>query len=101
MPRWSGVIDHVEIRSDDAGPLADFETAKQVAFPLWSGGAVLSLAEVERMVLDWLDHEAKGAAWQTWLSTSRQLSLFEAGFCVWFAGRRKGAGDDPCVPYSQ
>lgn len=75
VPRWSGVIDHIEIRSDDGGPLPISETGYRSHFfgPVEPS---LSMAEVERMVLGWLDHDAKGAAWQTWLSTSRQLSLF-------------------------
>lgn len=72
--RWS-VIDHVEIRSADEEPLPITGTGYKSHF----FGPVeppLTIAEVQQMVVDWLDKEAAKPEWKKHLEQSRQLSLF-------------------------
>ncbi|WP_208180047.1 hypothetical protein J4T85_019435 [Sinorhizobium medicae] len=77
VSRWSGTdFDHIEVLTTEPerAPLPITETGYRSHF-LHSedlqahGGAVA-------FVLAWLDHDAKGKAWQAHLLTSRQLSLF-------------------------
>ena len=77
-PRWNSIIDHVEIEVDDRTPLPITETGYRSHF----FGPVeppLSLPEVQKMVLDWLDKDATKNAWRDYMrqcDADKQLSLF-------------------------
>lgn len=74
-PRWSHAIDHVEVQSLDGQPLPITETGYRSHF----FGPVtphLSLAEVQDMVIAWLDKEATSTNWKRQQLASQQLSLF-------------------------
>lgn len=74
-PRWSNVIDHVEIKSHDGDPLSMTETGYRSHF-FGPVDPVLTMDEIEAMVRDWLNTEAAKPAWQDYVLRSQQLSLF-------------------------
>ncbi|WP_298959468.1 hypothetical protein [uncultured Roseibium sp.] len=72
--RWSA-IDHVTIKSEDGDPLPITETGfKSHYFGPYD--PILTMDEVQTMVIEWLNTEALSKQWQTYLAQSRQLSLF-------------------------
>ena len=69
------VIDHLEIHSEDGDPLPITKTGYRSHF---FGPAKPSLAksEIENLVRNWLNREAKSADWQKYEAECIQLSLF-------------------------
>lgn len=74
-PRWCEQIDHIEVQSVDGAPLPFTETGYKSHF-FGPVDPIMSIHEIERMVIEWLDSEAAKQAWQDYLLTSQQLSLF-------------------------
>lgn len=74
-PRYLGIIDHIEIRSEEGNPLPITETGYKSHF-FGPVAPLLSNDEVVEMVTRWLDKEAASMAWQNYLQQSKQLSLF-------------------------
>lgn len=74
-PRWCAQIDHVEVENIDRTPLPITETGYKSHF-FGPVEPIMSMGEIERMVIAWLDSEAAKQSWQDYLLTSQQLSLF-------------------------
>lgn len=74
-PRYLGMIDHVEVRSDDGAPLPITETGYRSHF-FGPVEPVMTIEEVRQMVIDWLNSEAAKPEWQAHLADSQQLTLF-------------------------
>ena len=74
-PRWCAQIDHVEVQSIDRTPLPITETGYKSHF-FGPVEPVMSMQEIEGMVIAWLDSEASNPAWQDYVLTTQQLSLF-------------------------
>ena len=74
-PRWCAQIDHVEVQTIDRTPLPITETGYKSHF-FGPVDPIMSIHEIERMVIAWLDSEAAKQPWQDYLLTSQQLSLF-------------------------
>ena len=74
-PRWCEQIDHIEVQSIDRSPLPITETGYKSHFfaPI---EPTMTMDEIERMVIAWLDSEAAKPEWQSYLLNSQQLSLF-------------------------
>ena len=75
MPRYLGLIDHVEIRSEDGDPLPITETGYKSYFfgPVEPS---MTADEIAQMVIAWLDKDACSKEWRDYMNASRQLSLF-------------------------
>ena len=74
-PRQWKVIDHLEIRADDGEPLPITETGYR-SHHFGPMEPALTMSEVEEMLIDWLDKEARTKCWKNYVEQSRQLSLF-------------------------
>ena len=74
-PRHLGVIDHVEIRSEDGEPLPITETGYRSHFfgPVEPS---MTTDEIVQLVTEWLDKESRSKAWKAYVEQSRQQSLF-------------------------
>lgn len=75
QPRYCGVIDFVEIDSNDGEALPITRTGYLSHF----FGPVepqLTIDEVTVMVVRWLDAEARSNEWLAYIEQSKQLSLF-------------------------
>jgi len=68
-PEKFGIIDHIELRTQDKTPLPVTETGYRSHFI--QAGTVLHFGGAIAFVTAWLDHEAGCAAWG-----GAQLSLF-------------------------
>ena len=73
--QFGGVIDHLELRSDDGDPLPMTGTGYRSHFfgPI---NPKLTMDEVEAFVIAWLHRDAAKPAWQNYVQQARQLSLF-------------------------
>lgn len=74
-PRYLSMIDHIEIRSVDGDALPITETGYKSHF-FGPFEPQMSNDEVIEMVMRWLDKEAASPAWQSYILSSQQLSLF-------------------------
>lgn len=77
-PRWSDTnhaIDHVEVQTLDGNPLPITETGYRSHF-FGPVEPALSLAEVQDMVIAWIDKDAASPTWKRQQLASQQLSLF-------------------------
>ena len=75
QPRYCGVIDFVEINSNDGEALPITMTGYLSHF-FGPVEPALTIDEVIEFVLDWLEKQATSKAWQEHLLESQQLSLF-------------------------
>lgn len=69
-PEKFGLVDHIEIRTEDRRPLPVTETGYRSHFV--ATGAVTEQGGVVVFVTAWLEHEAARTRW----SSAQQLSLF-------------------------
>lgn len=77
VANWSGTgFDHIEVRSitPERAPLPITETGYRSHF--LHGEDLASHGGAVAFVTQWLDHEARGAAWKEHLRSAAQLSLF-------------------------
>lgn len=74
-PVERGIIDHLEIQSDDGGPLPITETGYRSHFfgPITPS---FTESEVTAFVRAWLDEAALNPDWQAAEAARKQLSLF-------------------------
>ena len=73
--RWCTQIDHIEVQTIDRTPLPITETGYKSHF-FGPVEPAMTIHEIERMVIAWLDSEAAKQPWQDYLLKSQQLSLF-------------------------
>lgn len=73
-PREWKVIDHVEICSLDDKPLPLSKTGFRSHYfgPI---EPIMTMKEVEELIVKWLDKAAQSQEWQNYLTESKQLSL--------------------------
>ena len=68
-PEKFGMVDHIELRTENKAPLPVTETGYRSHF--MNKGAVAHHSGAVAFVTAWLDHEAKRSSWN-----NAQLSLF-------------------------